>query len=815
MTSKIEALWSRRAFLKTGSVAATACALPGVSLLSCLNPAKADAQTPSTNLFHDANPLVGTGWRGHMFPGAVAPFGLVQLSPDTSGPPDPNWNIQGDWYQWQHCSGYNYRDNIINGFSHTHLQGTGGIDLGDVLVMPLVEGKNWSWQTGKVEILTQMQIHELGTDSGIVFTPAELGYRSFFSHDREIARPGYYKVHLDTPDAEAELTTTTRCGLHRYRYPYSASRHGLMVDLAHGLSGKVASAELTVESLSRISGRRSTHGWARDRDIYFVLELSRPAANLEVSVEGTVSAAAAGAHFAGAEIKAIFACPPNAAPLIVRVGVSAVSLEGAAKNLQTEIPAWNFDDAVRHSAESWSDALSPLEASFSSPTLAETFASDAYHSFVAPATFNDVDGAYRGQDYQNHSNPGFTKYTTLSIWDIYRGEFPFLMLTQPRRINDIVRTLVLDYQELGQHSLPMWPLWANETWSMIGFHAAGMILGAYVRGFRDFDIEASYAAVRDTALTGAEARGNRELQATFRKYGYVPADLHGGSVSCTLDLAYDYWCAGAMAQLLGKSGDAAMFFKLGENYKNVFNSATGFMQAKTKDGIWRTPFRPDQETTDYVETDAWQASFSVPHDVQELIRLHGGDEAFIAKLEGLFTAPSLVLGARPDITGMVGQDAQGNEPSNHNAYLFSFAGAPWKTQYWSRKVAALYNNTPAGIPGNDDCGQLASWFAFAALGFYPVNAANGVYVLGSPLVQRAVIHNRTQDTRFAIVAENNSEENLYIQSAWLNGKESPRSWLTHRQIIMGGELRLRMGPAPNKQWGAAPEDRPPSGLLPV
>jgi len=809
-----DALWSRRTFVQACCAAAAACGFPGAALRSWGERLNANAEMQDAALFRMANPLVGTGWRGHMFPGAVAPFGMVQLSPDSSGPPDPSWNVQGDWYQWQHCSGYYYGDNVIEGFSHTHLQGTGGIDLGDILVMPLVEAKNWSWQTGKVATLTQMQIRELGTDSGIVFAPEELGYRSFFSHEKEIARPGYYKVHLETPGITAELTATTRCGMHRYSYPASSARQGLMVDLAHGLNCRVYATELKVESLTRITGRRSTHGWARDRDVYFVLELSRPAASLEVQVDGTVSAAAPGAHFTGTEIRTIFAHQPDAAPLVVRVGLSAVSLEGAARNLQAEIPGWDFDRIVRQSGAAWSETLSALEAQFPDRNLAEAFASDAYHSLVAPATFNDLDGVYRGQDHQNHSNPGFTKYTTLSIWDIYRGQFPFLMLTQPERVNDIVRTLVLDYEQLGQHSLPMWPLWANETWSMTGFHAAGMILGAYVRGFRDFDVEAAYAAIRDTALNGADARGNRELQAMFRQYGYVPAELHGGSVSQTLDLAYDYWCAGAMAQLLGKSADAAMFYKLGQNYRNLFNPANGFMQAKDKDGHWRTPFRPDQETKDYVETDAWQASFSVPHDVKGLIDLHGGDRAFLARLDGLFTASSLVLDARPDITGMVGQDAQGDEPSNHHPYLFSFAGAPWKTQYWVRKVAALYNNTPDGIPGNDDCGQLASWFVFAALGFYPVNAANGVYVLGSPLVQRAVIHNRAEKTQFVIAAANNSQQNLYIQRAWLNGKEWTRSWITHRQIVAGGELRLEMGPEANKQWGAVPEDRPPSGLLP-
>ncbi len=748
-----------------------------------------------------------------MFPGATLPFGLVQLSPDTSGPPQPHWNIQGDWYEWQHCSGYNYRDNVINGFSHTHVQGTGGIDLGDVLIMPMVDGLNWSWDVGRIQPLTEMQIEALGAESGIVFAPSELGYRSFFSHEREIARPGYYSVELDTPKVHAELTATTRCGMHRYRYGSSSVRQGLMVDLVHGLNCRVQQAELTVESNGSITGRRSTTGWAHERAVFFALDLSGPAESIDVSVDGTITRAKPGDRYTGKEIKVIFTRRPSQEPLIVRVGISPVSIEGAGKNLRSEIPQWDFDAVAQRASHTWTEILSGLNAEAFDPEIQKTFYSDAYHSFVAPATYNDVDGSFRGQDLKTHSNPGFTKYTTLSIWDIYRGQFPFLTITQPQRINDIVRTLLTDYDQLGQHALPMWPLWANETWSMVGFHAAAMILGAYVRGFRDFDIQAAYTAVRDTALVGAEARGNRELQAMFRQYGYVPCDLHAGSVSSTLDLSYDYWCAGALARLLGKTEDSEMFAKLAQNYRNVFNSATGFMHARSKSGQWLTPFRPDQETNDYVETDAWQASFSVPHDIQGLIRLYGGDEAFIDKLDGLFTAASTVLDARPDITGMVGQDAQGNEPSNHHPYLFSFAGAPWKTQYWTRKVAALYNATPAGIPGNDDCGQLASWFVFAALGFYPVNAANGVYVLGSPLVKRAAIRNPANDSTFTIVAENNSVDNLYIQEAQLNGKELHRSWITHQQIAAGGELRLRMGPSPNKSWGSVSSDRPPSELF--
>ena len=807
----------RREFLKVSTSAAVGALAPVTSLLGAVSAGAGEIAEKATKTgYSGVNPIIGTGWRGHMFPGAVAPFGLVQLSPDTSGGPEPSWNIQGDWYGWDHCSGYHYPDNIITGFSHTHVQGTGGADLGDVLVMPVVEEKNWSWEPGALPPLGEMQAEFLGPDSGWVDDKPMPGYQSFFSHEREEARPGYYKVYLDTPGVTAELAATTRCGMHRYTFPEAAKtasmRRGVMLDLVHGLGSKVYSSELQIESNTRFSGYRCTHGWARDKQVYFVMEFSRPATSIESSVDGNVRPASAGAHLSGKEIKALIGFAPSDQPLVVRVGISCTGIEGAANNLAAEIPHWNFDVVAQNAADAWSKALSVLDASLPDAALTETFATGTYHGLVAPAIFNDADGSYRGQDRRNHPNPGFSKYTALSIWDIYRGEFPFIMLMQPHRTNDIVRTLMVDYAELGAHALPMWPLWGNETWSMTGFHAAGMILGAYTRGFRGFDVDAAYSAIRDTALVGAEGH-SRELQAMFRQYGYVPMDLHGGSVSCTLDLAYDYWCAGAMAELLGKHEDATLFYNLAQNYRNVYDSETGFMRGKSKEGKWRDPFRPDQEYDDYVETDAWQASFSVPHDVQGLIELHGGDAGFIAKLDGLFTAPSLVLDARPDITAMTGQNAQGDEPSNHNPYLFPFAGAAWKTQYWVRKVASLYRNTPAGIPGNDDCGQLSSWFVFASLGFYPVNAATGVYVIGSPLVNRAVIRNPENGSRFSIIAENNSAENLYIQSARLNGKELTRSWITHADITREGELHFQMSDKPNREWASAPADRPPSGLI--
>lgn len=761
-------------------------------------------------------PLIGTGWHGHMFPGAVVPFGMVQLSPDTSGGPEPKWNGTFDPYQWDHCSGYHYPDNFVLGFSHTHLQGTGADDLGDVLLMPLVEGRNWKWDAGVPGAQAEAQIQAAGVNSGWVYGDAESGYRSAFAHDREKASPGYYSVHLDTPDVFAELTATIRCGMHRYTFPSLPENtgRGVILDLVHGIGCKVYAAELHVESSTRISGVRSTHGWAANKDVYFVLELSRPFTSFQVQADGVVRSASPGHHIQGTEIKAIVEQGSSTAPLLVRVGISCTSIEGAAKNLSAEIPHWDFDAVLRGSQQAWAKALGVLRAEFPAEALGQTFFTGAYHGLIAPSTFNDVDGAYRGQDHANHPNPGFTKYTTLSIWDIYRGEFPYIMLTQPDRTGGIIQTLLADYQQLNQHSLPVWPLWGNETWCMTGFHVVAMIVSAYVRGFRGFDVEAAYAAMRDTALVGATKNGNKALQEQFRNLGYVASGPQRQSVSRTLDFAYDYWCVGAMADLLGKQEDAALFYQLGQNYRNLFDPVTGFMRGKMEDGTWRVPFRPDRQFhEDYTESDAWQASFNVMQDVQGLIELYGGDQSFCSKLDALFAAPSVVLDSQPDVSGMIGQAAQGNEPSQHIPYLYSFAGMPWKTQQRVRQVAALYNNTPTGIPGNDDCGQTSTWFVFGALGFYPVNEVTGVYVLGSPLVQRAALRNPATETTFTVIAENNSPQNVYVQSVRLNGRTLSRSWITHAEIAAGGELHFRMGPRPNKDWATASADRPPSGLV--
>jgi len=761
-----------------------------------------------------ANPMIGTGWHGHTFPGATAPFGLLQLSPDTAGPPEVKWHDWYDLYGWDHCSGYHYSDNTILGFSHTHLSGTGATDLGDVLLMPMVQGRNWGWNAGVPGKEHQAQIAALGPDSGWASRDDKNAYSSRFSHAAETARPGFYQVTLETSGVKAELTATTRCGMHRYHFPEvdDSTDTGVILDLVHGLGCKVYSARLNIESLTRISGWRFTHGWAANKQVYFVMEFSAPFARISLQRDGRVEEAHVGASYTDRYLKAIVHRQPESKPLIIKVGLSCTGVDGAKANLAREMPDWNFDRLVEGADAGWNTALSGIEAELIDQNLTRCFYSGLYHCMMAPATFNNVDGSYRGEDHKNHPNPGFTNYTTMSIWDIFRGEFPLLTIVAPDRINSIVNTLLLDYTQLNAGALPVWPLWGNETWAMGGFHSTAMIVGAYTRGFRGFNVPDAYAAMRETALVGSLFTGRN--QNIFRRKGYVPSGPRVSAVSATLDLAYDYWCVGAMAELLGKHDDMQMFYRYGQNYRHLFDAKSGFMRGRLPNGTWRTPFKPNREYwSDYTESDAWQATFNVMQDVQGLIGLYGSDAAFIAKLDGLFTAHSFTANSPPDISAMVGQDAQGNEPSNHIPYLFCFAGAAWKTQFWVRKMLGLYRNSPAGIPGNDDCGQTSSCFVLGALGFYSVNPATGVYVIGSPLMRRATIHNRRQRTQFIITAAHNSHKNVYIQKATLNGQPLTRSWITHAEITAGGRLEFVMGPTPNRAWASAKADRPPSGVL--
>ncbi len=722
------------------------------------------------------NPLVGTAAHGHTYPGATVPFGFVQLSPDTP--------LQG----WDGSSGYHYSDSSILGFSHTHLSGTGVGGLGDILVMPTV---------GDVHL-----------DAG---TPGN-GYSSRFSHTQETASPGYYKVFLQDPQVMAELTATARCGFHRYTFPQTDAAH-IVIDLAHGVGDDPIQTTLHVENATTISGSRVSSGWGGRREVFFVMQFSRPfdAAGIEQDGQRLPAGSADGA---GKSVKAFVNYKAAAGEaILVKVGLSGTGVDGARKNLAAELPSWDFNAVRTAAAGQWSRALNAVQIDTPSQAIRRTFYTNLYQSLISPVLYNDADGTYRGLDHQNHPGDGYQNYTTFSLWDIFRAESPLLTLIQPARVPDMTHSLLMEYQQSGTGRTPIWPLWDNETYTMIGYHSAPVMADAYLKGLAPGDAEAMYRALRETALRNND--GLNQYQAS----GYVYSSPVGQkqSVSRTLEYAYDDWCIAQMAKKLGHAEDARMFLMRAANYRNVYDSTTGFMRGRKADGSWRGPFNPKQLVwADYTEANAWQYSWSVMQDVPGLVKIMGGDTAFVDRLDGLFNAKSDVIANIPDITGLIGQYAHGNEPVHHVAYLYNYAGAPYKTQARVRQVMnTLYDDTPAGQCGNDDCGQMSAWYVFSALGFYPVNPVGGVYVLGSPLVSKATIQLDKEHyggKKFTVIAANNSAKNMFIQSASLSGKPLTRSWFTQAELAAGGTLRLVMGPNPNKTWGHSLANRPPSGM---
>lgn len=710
-------------------------------------------------------PMVGTGGHGHTYPGTTLPFGMVQLSPDTRT------------NTWDGCSGYHFSDDTILGFSHTHLSGTGATCLGDILLMPT---------TGKVHL-----------DPGV---PGD-GYASHFSHAEETATPGYYRVFLETPKVRAEMTATTRCGFHRYTFPASKQSH-FILDLVHGIGNRPVEATLNVENKQTLSGFRTSKGWGGRRTVYFVMEFSKPFDFFGVQVDGKDLPANA-TNADGRDVKAWFNYETRAnEKILVKVGISGTSIAGARKNLAAELPGWNFNAVRSAAARQWRHVLGAIEIKTFDPHIRSAFYANLYLTAVAPNLFNDVDGTYRGFDHQDHADPAFQNYTTFSIWDIYRAEWPLLMLLQPARIDDMVQSMLAEYPQLGRPTLPIWPLWGNETWCMPGYHSADMIAAAYLDGFRGFDANTAYQEMCETAM------GSRRGLDAYRERGYGPL------TSISLEYTVDDWCIARMAQALGRAQDAARFYRRSANYYNLFDRATGFFRARLDNGRWREPFDPLGMVNDqYSEADAWQYDFYIQQDVPGLIRLFGGDRGFVRKLDELFTTNSTIHTRIPDLSGRIGQYVGGNEQSGHIAYLYDYAGVPYKTQYWVRQaMTRLYNDTPAGEPGNVDCGQMAAWYVFSAMGFYPVNPASGVFVIGSPLVSKAVIHlsrDKYHGRTFTIIAERNSPQNIYIQSATLDGKPLLKPWFTWQQLVAGGTLRLAMGAHPNTGWGSAPDDAPP------
>lgn len=718
---------------------------------------------------YDQIPLVGTDAHGHAYPGATVPFGMVQASPDT--------RTEG----WDGCSGYHYSDHVIQGFSLTHLSGTGCAALGDIMVMP-----------------------EVGTPNLNVGTPGH-GYASAFSHSQELAQPGYYRVFLQSPKVSAELTATERCAFEKFTFPKSKESH-IVVDLVHGIGSSPAASQLTLVNDHTLTGYRSSNDWGGRRTVYFTMEFSRPIIGWGIESDGTLSANSKTAK--AKNLKAYFTFDTSTAQAVkVKVGISNTGVPGSAKNLKAELPGWNFDQTRAKAAKAWDTVFGKVKVQSPNPELLKTLRANLYLSCLAPTLYCDVDGSYRGFDGKVHTKPGFQNYTTFSNWDIYRAEWPLITMLQPHRVNGMVRSMLAEYTEYGQHTLPIWPLYSNETWCMIGYHSADMIAEAWLEGYRGFDGEAAYQAMKDTAMQ------DRNGLKSYRDLGWVASQPGAQATSKTLEYSYDDSCIAKMAKALGHEADAKYFFKRSANYRNLFDRTVGFFRGRLADGSWRSPFADNALVGDeYTEADAWQYAFDVQQDVPGMIDLYGGRSGFVKKMDDMFAASSYIYTGIPDISGRIGQYSQGDEQSHHTAYLYDFAGQPYKTQKWIREILAReYSSKPDGECGNVDCGQMAAWYVFSSLGFYPVNPVGDVYAIGSPLFPRAEVATPSGKT-FTIIAKGTSLVNKYIQSATLNGKPFNRAWIKRSEVASGGVLRFVMGPKPNKAWGAAPSAAPPATL---
>jgi predicted alpha-1,2-mannosidase len=712
------------------------------------------------------NPFVGTDGHGHTYPGATMPFGMVQLSPDT--------RVEG----WDACAGYHYSDSTIIGFSHTHLSGTGVPDYGDILFMPTV---------GTLQIVP-----------GEEKNPAS-GYRSGFSRANEQASPGYYRVMLEDGNILAELTATRRVGVHRYTFPKSDSSN-IIVDLKHGLGPDVVlESNIKVNGKNEIYGMRRSAGWAKDQYIFFVAQFSKPFSSFGTALDDSVVRSRR--TVGGKNVKAYFHFKTRTRePIIVKVGISAVSVEGARKNLRAEMPGWNFDDVKKQANSAWKKELGKITVEGGTKEQYRTFYTALYHAMLAPNLFSDVDKRYRGMNGKILVAKDFEMYSVFSLWDTFRAEHPLLTIIDRKRTLDFIKSLLAKYDE--GNVLPVWELCANETWCMIGYHAVPVIVDAYKKGIRKFDVRKAYNAMKHSAMM--DHYGLRQ----YRDHGYIPGESESESVSKTLEYAYDDWCIAQMAESLSMKDDIEIFTRRAQYYKNVFDQSTGFMRAKIN-GSWVEPFDPTSVTVHYTEANAWQYNFFVPQDVTGYIELMGGKFAFMEKLDLLFYSQNEMSGRKQaDITGMVGQYAQGNEPSHHVAYLYNYVGAPWKGQYIVRHIMdSLYSSRPDGLCGNDDCGQMSAWYVMSALGFYQVTPGLPSYAIGSPLFRKASVHLENGKT-FTIYGENNSSSTRYIQRALLNNRSYRKSYFLHSDLMKGGSLYFTMGPEPNINWASLDEDTP-------
>ncbi|NII10773.1 GH92 family glycosyl hydrolase [Oleiagrimonas sp. C23AA] len=741
------------------------------------------APAPGSRCVDQVDVFIGTGGHGHTYPGATTPWGMVQLSPDT-------YNAV-----WDSCSGYHESNGSIMGFSHTHLSGTGIGDMLDLLLMPA---------TGPVKI-----------KHGSLADP-DTGYLSRYDHADEWAAPGYYSVLLKDYGVRAELTATQRAGMHRYTFPAGHEGH-LVVDWFHGMQDKpgvptrVTDAELSVVDDHTLVGGRRVHEWANGRYIYFAMKTSRPFSRAQI-YKDDIALGTSVRKASGKNLKSVLFYPDaHDAPLLVKVGISSVSAENALANLEHDMPHFDFDAAQSAASAAWEKELGRVRVNTSSARDKRIFYSALYHSMLAPTLYSDVDGRYRGMDLKVHQLPqGQHNYSTYSLWDTYRALHPMLTLLQPERVPDIVNGLARMATESADGP-PVWPLQGVETGCMIGYHSASVLAEAQAKGFEGIDFARAWPVFRKRAFVD-DYRG----LPYYRKLGFIPADKEPESVSKVLEYAYDDWAVAHLAKGQGQTGDYQRLIARSRHYKNQFNADSQFMQPKLANGQWATPFDPrgighSKKWRDFTESNAWQATFLNQHDVHHYMGMFGGREAFARKLDGLFNASSkLPPDAPPDIAGLVGQYAHGNEPSHHIAYLYAYAGQHYKTQSRVRMLLdSMYHAKKDGLAGNDDCGQISAWYVLSALGFYPVDPVSANYVIGSPLFDSAEVDVGRGKT-LRISAHGNGPDRPYIQSVKWNGKAYSRTWLRHADLAAGGHLEFVMGPRPNKHYGAREADTPPS-----
>jgi predicted alpha-1,2-mannosidase len=752
-------------------------------IISCAEQKKpVKVQQNTDNYIQFVNPFIGTKNMGHTFPGATVPFGAIQLSPETNQLP---MFIEGKYNPdvYKYCAGYQYEDSTIFGFSHTHFSGTGHSDLGDLLIMPT---------TGKLNL-----------DPGDASMPHS-GYFSSFSHANEFAEPAYYRVYLDNYHVTAELTATERVGFHQYAFEQTDSAH-IILDLManiYNYDDKNVWTFVRVENDSTVTGYRQTTGWARTRTVYFVLKFSKPFNSYghkkydNNPYKGFYRRFNEEENFpemAGKNIRAYFNFDTEAGEQIrLKAAISSVSTAGALRNLETEIPHWEFETVKNQSQEKWNKELSKIEAETLSEADKTTFYTALYHTMLGPTIYEDVDGSYRGLDMNVHHSKRFTNYTTFSLWDTYRALHPLFNIIQPARNNDMIKSMLSHHDQSVHQMLPIWSHYSNENWCMIGYHSVPVIADAIIKGTTDINVERALQACINTSTTsyfdGLDA---------YMELGYVPEDKSSSSVSKTLEFAYDDWCISQLAKRVDDSVAYHNYSKRSENFKNVFNAGTGFMQPRLSDGSWKNPFDPlDTHGQGFIEGNTWNYGLYVPHDIGTLIEMMGGSARITAHLDSLFTMKldDKYIENTEDITrdGIIGNYVHGNEPGHHIPYLYNWANAPWKTQEQVRMIMrTMYGPEEDGLCGNDDAGQMSAWYVFSTLGFYPVCPGSDQYALGSPLVQKASIHLENGKT-FTIRTVDQREENIYVEKVELNGSLLNRIHIHHNEIMNGGELTFYM-----------------------